>query len=124
MSIFMASLTAGNIDDVVDEILDYQVDGIVFASVAMSSSIVERCQGAGVPIVLFNRRQDMSGVSAITSDNFAGGRKVADYLAGLGHRRIGYIAGWEGASTQRDREAGFRSGLEGARFGNGRARRW
>jgi len=110
--IFMASLTAGNIDDVVDEILDYQVDGIVFASVAMSSSIVERCQGAGVPIVLFNRRQDMSGVSAITSDNFAGGRKVADYLAGLGHRRIGYIAGWEGASTQRDREAGFRSGLK------------
>lgn len=32
----------------------------------------------------------------------------------LGHRKIGYIAGFEGASTQRDRELGFREGLEGA----------
>ena len=28
---------SGNIDDVVDEILDYQVDGIILASVAVSS---------------------------------------------------------------------------------------
>jgi DNA-binding LacI/PurR family transcriptional regulator len=31
-----------------------------------------------------------------------------------GHERPGYVAGWEGASTQRDREAGFRAGLEEA----------
>ena len=32
-------------------------------------------------------------------------------MCDLGHERIGYIAGWEGASTQRDREAGFLAGL-------------
>mgnify|MGYP002817783401 CR=1 FL=1 len=112
---FMASKTSGNIDDVVEEIMDYQIDGLVFASVALSSTIVGRCQAAGVPVVLFNRRQDMEGVSSITSDNFAGGRKVADFLLEQGYSRIGYIAGWEGASTQRDREAGFLDGLAAAR---------
>ena len=36
---------------------------------------------------------------------------MAHLLCDLGHERIGYIAGWEGASTQRDREAGFLAGL-------------
>lgn len=113
--VFMASKTAGNIDAVVDEILDYQVDGIVMASVAMSSTIVERCQAAGVPVVLFNRYEaEHSGVSAVTSDNETGGRKVAEFLLAGGHQRIGHIAGWEGASTQRDRERGFLATLEAA----------
>lgn len=108
---FMATQTAGNIDHVVEEILDYQVDGIIAASVAMSSDLAERCQTAGVPVVLFNRKQDDDRFSAVTSDNHAGGRKVAEHLIAVGRKRFGYIAGWEGASTQRDREAGFLAGL-------------
>lgn len=109
--IFMASRTSGTIDHVVEEILDYQVDGIIAASVAMSSDLAARCQSAGVPVVLFNRMQDDDDLSAVTSDNYAGGRKIAAHLTATGHHRIGFIAGWEGASTQRDREAGFIAGL-------------
>ncbi|QTN35072.1 LacI family DNA-binding transcriptional regulator [Cognatishimia activa] len=112
--IFMASQTAGNIEGVVDEILDYQVDGIIAASVAMTSDLSERCRAAGVPMVMFNRSQDTPHMSAVTSDNIAGGRKVAEFLIAGGHQKIGYIAGWEGASTQRDREAGFTQGLKDA----------
>lgn len=112
--IFMAEKTTGNIDGVLDEILDYQVDGIVMASVAISSQLAARCQAAGVPVVLFNRSQDDERLSAVTSDNAAGGRKIADFLIKGGHRKIGYIAGWEGASTQRDRESGFSAGLADA----------
>lgn len=112
--IFMAAQTAGIIDDVVEEILDYQVDGIVTASVAMSSDLSNRCRMAGVPMVLFNRSQDDAAMSAVTSDNLAGGRKVAKFFLAAGHRKIGYIAGWEGASTQRDREAGFVKTLNNA----------
>lgn len=112
--IFMATQTAGNIDNVVEEILDYQVDGIVAASVALSSNLSARCRAADVPIVLFNRRQDDSDMWSVTSDNFDGGRKAAQHFLECGYERIGYIAGWEGASTQRDREAGFRAGLEAA----------
>ena len=109
--VFMASQTAGNIDAVVDEILDYQVDGIIAASVALSSDLATRCNALGVPVVLFNRAQDIEGVACVTSDNHAGGREIARFLLAGGHTRIAHIAGWEGASTQRDREAGFRAGL-------------
>lgn len=111
---FMASKTAGNIDAVVDEILDYQVDGIIAASVALSSELAARCHSAGVPIVLFNRSQDGEGLSCVTSDNFAGSAKAARFLLAGGHKKIGYIAGWEGASTQRDREFGFTAALQQA----------
>ncbi len=109
--IFLAEQTAGNIDAVVEEILDYQVDGIITASVSLSSKLSDRCRAAGVPMVLFNRSQDDPNMSAVTSDNYAGGRKIAEFLLATGHRKIGHIAGWEGASTQRDREAGFISRL-------------
>ncbi len=112
--IFMATQTAGDIDAVVEEILDYQVDGIIAASVALSSELSERCHAAGVPMVLFNRSQDFPTMSAVTSDNFAGGRKVAEFLIAAGHKKIGFCAGWEGASTQRDREAGFLQSLKDA----------
>ena len=107
--VFMATNTTGNIDNVVDEILDYQVDGIIAASVGMSTNLAARCSDAGVPVILFNRTQDDKRLSAVTSDNELGGKKVAQLLCK--HQRIGYIGGWEGASTQRDREAGFRDGL-------------
>lgn len=105
--IFMSGNKEGDIADAVDEILDYQVDGIIAASVSMSSDLAKRCTSAGVPVVLFNRTQDDDRLSAVTSDNFQGGQKVARFLLAGGHKRIAYIAGWEGASTQRDREKGF-----------------
>ena len=53
-------------------------------------------------------------LSSVTSACMAGGRTLAGFLIAGGHTRIGYIAGWEGASTQIDREAGFKAGLMAA----------
>lgn len=104
---FMEYNNAADLEKVLNEILDYQVDGIVAASVALSSDFASRCQQAGVPVVLFNRYQEDARLSTVTSDNYAGGRKIAEFLVAGEHERIGYIAGWDGASTQRDREKGF-----------------
>lgn len=112
--IFTPSKMADNIDAVVEEILGYQVEGIIVASVALSSQLANRCRSAGVPVVLFNRYQDGEGLSCVTSDNFSGGAKAARFLLAAGHQKIGYIAGWEGASTQRDREFGFTATLQQA----------
>ena len=105
--VFMASNSSDNIDTVIEEILDYQVDGIIAASVALSPELSNKCREAGVPLVLFNRAHESPKMSAVTSDNYAGGEKVAKYLISAGYEKIAYLAGWEGASTQRDREAGF-----------------
>ena len=112
--VFMTSKTEGDVSEVFEEILDYQVDGIIAASVALSSDLSERCANAGVPVVLFNRSQDDDSLSSVTSENYQGGRKIAEHLIATGHQRISFIAGWEGASTQRDRQAGFIDALQDA----------
>ena len=112
--VFLAPVTTVNVDQVVHEIMDYQVDGIVLASVSMSSDLAERCLATGIPVVLFNRGQDDPRLSSVTTNNRLGGFALADFLVSLGHNRIAYIAGFEGASTQRDREIGFCEGLAAA----------
>ncbi|SMX46266.1 HTH-type transcriptional regulator AscG [Maliponia aquimaris] len=109
--VFMAAPTVGDVQDVMKEILDYQVDGIILASVSMSSDLAQRCVDHGIPVVLFNREQDDDRLCSVTTDNHLGGKVLARHLVDCGYRRIGYLAGFEGASTQRHREAGFREGL-------------
>ena len=112
--IFMADNDAARTAQVVSELLDYQVDGIVAASVSMTNDVATRCEAAGIPVVLFNRGQDGGGHAEVTSDNLAGGREVACFLVAGGHRRIAHVAGWQGSSTGRDRAEGFRAGLAAA----------
>jgi DNA-binding LacI/PurR family transcriptional regulator len=112
--IFMAGNATEQVEKVVGELLDYQVDGIVTASVAMTNDLTSRCQAAGIPVVMFNRGQNDSRLSEVTSDNLAGGRRVADFLVAGGHKRIAHIMGWQGSSTGRDRAEGFVAGLAAA----------
>lgn len=105
--VFTASNSQDGIERVVQDLMDYQVDGIITASVAMSSNLTERCAAAGIPVVMFNRGQPGAGLSSVTSANVEGGRKVAEFLVAGGHRRIAHIAGWQGSSTGRDRQRGF-----------------
>ncbi|WP_245271071.1 LacI family DNA-binding transcriptional regulator [Hoeflea phototrophica] len=101
----------GDQDEVVGRILQYQVEGIVMASATLSSDLARECARTGIPVVLFNRYVATSPASCVTSDNIEGGRLIADYLVRGGHERIGFIAGAEDSSTNRDREAGFYNGL-------------
>lgn len=112
--VFISPQAGGDVDAVLQEILDYQVAGLVLASVSMSSSLAAECQALDIPVVLFNRDQDDPRLSCVVTDNRAGGRAIAAHLVAGGHVRLGYIAGFEGASTQRDRELGFREGLTAA----------
>lgn len=109
--VFMAGNSTEKVAEVMAELLDYQVDGIVTASVAMTNDLAARCCANGIPVVMFNRGQDDSRLSEITSDNVAGGRRVAEFLIAGGHRRIAHITGWKGSSTGRDRAEGFCAGM-------------
>ncbi|WGW03450.1 LacI family DNA-binding transcriptional regulator [Tropicibacter oceani] len=112
--IFTAPNSTDGIDGVMQDLMDYQVDGIIAASVSMSSDLARRARQAGIPVVLFNRGQDGPGLSNVTSANHAGGRRVAQFLLAGGHRRIAHVAGWQGSSTGRDRQAGFLSAMDEA----------
>ncbi len=112
--VFMAENSTEKVAQVMGELLDYQVDGIITASVAMSNDLTSRCAAAGIPVVMFNRGQDDVRLSEVTSDNLAGGRRAAEFLLNGGHRRIAHVMGWQGASTGRDRAAGFRLAMDEA----------
>ena len=103
-----------NSDDLVEEILQYNVDGIVLGATTLSSALAQRCADASIPVVLFNRIMasgSAGAVSSVRSDNLGGGRDIARFLVAGGHQRIAYIAGREDSSTNLERERGFRDGL-------------
>lgn len=114
MLIFTAPNSAEGVEAVMQDLMDYQVDGIIAASVSLSSDLAARAQENGIPVVLFNRGQDSPDFIDVTTDNFAGARAVAEFLIENGHKRMAHIAGWQGSTTGRDRQAGFLSGLEAA----------
>lgn len=99
-------------DDLVRQILQYRVDGIVLGAATLSSGLAERCAQARIPVVLFNRVMATAGVvSSVRSDNAGGAAEIARFLVAGGHRRIAYIAGREDSSTNLERERGFTEGL-------------
>ncbi len=103
-----------NSDELVNQILQYHVDGIVLAATTLSSGLAQRCADAAIPVVLFNRVMtsgSAGAASSVRSDNVAGGRAVARHFAETGHQRVAFIAGNEESSTNLERERGFREGL-------------
>ncbi|PWQ93349.1 LacI family DNA-binding transcriptional regulator [Leucothrix pacifica] len=104
----------GQQDEVIQEILQYQVDGVVLASVTLSSHIAQECAGLGVPVVLFNRYVPDTQASSVVSDNVSGGRMLAELLIKEGHNNIAFIAGQENSSTNVEREQGFNEALAAA----------
>ncbi len=113
--VFMASNDLKETEGIVENFIDYQVEGIIAASVALSQNLAELCRRHGIPVLLFNRHQGSEGPPSVTSENISGSHAVAEFLVRGGHKRIAHISGWLGSSTGRDRENGFRAGL--ASFG-------
>lgn len=110
--IFMAGNSDKDVDAVIQDLMDYQVDGIITASINLSGELTDRCRAEGIPVMLFNRGIAGSGLSSVTSANQVGATKVANALLDAGHQRIAHISGWLGASTGRDRHDGFVAALE------------
>lgn len=102
-------------DSLVENMLQYRVDGIVLGAVTLSSALAQRCTAAGIPVVLFNRvmarQRGSPAVSSVRGDNVRGGQLLAQHLLQLGHARIAFIAGREDSSTNVERERGFIQGL-------------
>ena len=100
------------IDDIVPNLLQYQVDAIILTSATISSAMARICAARDTPVVSFNRYVPGLNIHAVSSDNVAGGRQVADFLVATGHERPAYISAQRDATTNRDRRSGFISRLK------------
>ena len=104
------------VDGVISDILQYQVDAIVMASVTLSRKLARSCADAGVPVIMFNRTPDIRPssrpvLSSVTTNNYEGGRMVARVLLERGYEQIAFVAGLENSSTSVEREHGFSNAL-------------
>jgi LacI family transcriptional regulator len=89
----------------------HRVDGVVLMGVDRDDPEVGRLLESEIPLIGVDL--DVSGerASHVASDNVGGARLAVRHLHGLGHRRIGTIAGPQESKPGADRLLGFRAEL-------------
>jgi LacI family transcriptional regulator len=90
-----------------DRLRARQVDGFITATARRDDDLLTQVAAIGAPVVLVNRRLDQPLLPAVVGDDRAGLRLAIEHLAGLGHRRIAYLAGPQQVSTGYLRYEGF-----------------
>jgi LacI family transcriptional regulator len=89
---------------------DGLVDGLIVAFATLEGHHVSRLADRGIPLVLVNRRAP--GISgSVVVDDERGSCMAVQHLAGLGHRRIGWIGLDADTDTAQRRRQGYLDGL-------------
>lgn len=89
-------------------LLDRQVDGMVLISQYSEGPEVRNLLDTGAPFVLVQRRSFRHQDNFVGADNRTSILEAVRYLAGQGHRRIGFIVGPAYSSAVIDRLSAFR----------------
>lgn len=95
-------------------LLEAQVDGI-FASYAKETvnfDHYKEVQKRGIPLILFDRMQDVFDVDAVVIDDYLGAYKATEHLIEQGCKRIVHFSGPENVSIYRDRRRGYEEALK------------
>ncbi len=90
-----------------------KVDAVIFADMTGNQEQVKRIVNSGLFCVVLNNPAKDIKVNSVSIDNKKAAREVVNYLYGLGHRRIGHIAGDLRACCAQDRLKGFKDALKG-----------
>lgn len=86
----------------------YSVDGVIVASSTLPEGFAGAFREAGIAVVhAFGRATEAPVVPVVGIDNIRAGAMAAEALLARGYRHLGFLGGPEGASTTRDRLAGF-----------------
>lgn len=90
------------------------VDGFILATAQRHHPIPGAGDAEDVPVVLVNRVSSGASVSSVSVDDAMGLQAVVRHLVGLGHRRLGHVAGPQSLSTGYGRYHGYLNGLQEA----------
>lgn len=82
----------GDIDSVLEKILQYRVDGIVTAAL-LSAEQVQTIENAHIPVIFYNRTLPEVLVNSVRCDQEEGERWLVGELHAAGHRRYAIVSG-------------------------------
>lgn len=94
-----------DIDDLLDQMLQYQVDGLIIAA-RLSAQQIEAVERRRVPFVFYNRTFADRAINAVCCDQVEGEQLLVDRLVAAGHQRFGIIAGPADSSVGTERTEG------------------
>jgi len=90
---------------VLDTLLQYRVDGVLFLSSVLPTIFAEVCAKAKLPAAIMFGRANLSGsISVVTADNYNGGKMGVELLVARGYKKIAFLGGPINATTTIDRK--------------------
>lgn len=92
---------------VIQQLLHYNVSGVVVTSDAPPSEICQECVAHHVPIVLINKGDELPQVDRVLNDNNASGHIAADLLLTQGCRHLAVMGSTMRSFTGRQRLSAF-----------------
>jgi DNA-binding LacI/PurR family transcriptional regulator len=98
----------------IESMLDKRVDGLILSSHRLLDEDIVAINRQNTPVVFVNRFDSRLDADFVGVDNIAGTRMVMQHLIGLGHRRIGFIAGRAMLRAAHQRHTTYLESLETA----------
>jgi DNA-binding LacI/PurR family transcriptional regulator len=92
--------------------LQTRVAGLIIVPTLSNVGLLRRFQRHGIPLVQLDRLVPQVATDSVLADDFGGALEGTRHLIGLGHTRIGVIAGPRGLTTGRQRLAGFEQAMK------------
>jgi LacI family transcriptional regulator len=97
----------------IDTLLNAQVDGILMSisKSSMDTSHFNRIIKKNIPLIFFDRRLIMEGVSSVTIDDYKGGYLATKQLIEQGCKRIAHFCGNRNIEIFKERFKGYKQAL-------------
>ena len=100
--------------DQLNTLLNTQIDGI-FMSVSKTTQNTEHIKKAideNTPVIFFDRKLDISGISSVVLDDFKAGYMSTEHLIEEGCKRIAHLSGDINLEIYKNRFEGYRAALK------------
>lgn len=95
-------------------LFERHVDGIVLSPSTENEQYLAELARGGFPMVLVESNSTAIGAPRINIDDRAAAKVATEHLIGLGHTRIGLVAGLQDLASGKNRLLGYRHALAGA----------
>ncbi len=95
------------LDDILERIFQYRVEGVILLYANLSSRITHNCRELGIPVLQMQRYSTNAQANVVLPDNERGVAMAVDLFIRKGYRSFAYVAGEMNSSSNLERQMGF-----------------